>query len=232
MSLLNKGKISRLRHNWINANSILKHISKFSTQINKGCLLDIGCGRMPYRQFFRKTDFYIGIDLPLEKSATKSIKHADLFADALYLPFQEKTFDGVLATEVLEHVPDGKKLFAEISRILKPGGKLLVTVPMVIRLHEEPHDDILNSLLGLRYLCAENNLNVLNIEATSGFWETIGQEINRHFWEHLNRKRNIFLSAIIIPVCLIIQFLAYFLDRLDHDPKLPLGWCLLAEKPG
>ncbi len=50
-------------------------------------------------------------------------------ANALSLPFGDDTFDHVIASEVLEHIPDDTDAMAEIARITKPGGTITVTVP-------------------------------------------------------------------------------------------------------
>ncbi|MEO9222570.1 MAG: class I SAM-dependent methyltransferase [Mycobacteriaceae bacterium] len=49
--------------------------------------------------------------------------------DALNLPFDDDSFDVVLISEVLEHVPEDARAIAELTRILKPGGVAAVTVP-------------------------------------------------------------------------------------------------------
>jgi SAM-dependent methyltransferase len=49
--------------------------------------------------------------------------------DVLALPFPDGSFDAVIASEVLEHIPDDERAMAEITRIVKPGGQVAVTVP-------------------------------------------------------------------------------------------------------
>ncbi len=49
--------------------------------------------------------------------------------DALHLPFPDATFDAVIISEVMEHIPDDKGVLAEMVRVLRPGGRLAVTVP-------------------------------------------------------------------------------------------------------
>jgi SAM-dependent methyltransferase len=49
--------------------------------------------------------------------------------DALALPFADGTFDKIIAAEVLEHIPDDMGAMAELARVLRPGGRLAVTVP-------------------------------------------------------------------------------------------------------
>jgi SAM-dependent methyltransferase len=49
--------------------------------------------------------------------------------DALRLPFADGTFDRIIASEVLEHIPDDVAAMTELARVLKPGGSMAVTVP-------------------------------------------------------------------------------------------------------
>lgn len=49
--------------------------------------------------------------------------------DALHLPFADGTFDRVIASEVLEHIPDDEAAMRELARVLRPGGTMAVTVP-------------------------------------------------------------------------------------------------------
>ncbi|MGH9021369.1 MAG: class I SAM-dependent methyltransferase [Acidimicrobiales bacterium] len=50
-------------------------------------------------------------------------------ADALHLPFADASFDRIIASEVLEHIPDDAAVMAELARVLRPGGTMAVTVP-------------------------------------------------------------------------------------------------------
>ncbi len=49
--------------------------------------------------------------------------------DALALPFADGTFDRVICSEVLEHIPDDRAALAELARVLRPGGTMAITVP-------------------------------------------------------------------------------------------------------
>lgn len=49
--------------------------------------------------------------------------------DALALPFEDSSFDRIIAAEVLEHIPDDRGAIAELVRVLAPGGRIAVTVP-------------------------------------------------------------------------------------------------------
>ena len=50
-------------------------------------------------------------------------------ADALKLPFADGTFDRIICSEVLEHIPDDHTAIAELARVLRPGGSIALTVP-------------------------------------------------------------------------------------------------------
>ena len=95
-------------------------------------VLDVGCGD----GFFARTVFgktiEMGIDLD-ERELALAAKNGGyrkvLRADATRLPFASKSYKTVISNCVLEHVPNIQKAFDEISRVLKPGGRLIITVP-------------------------------------------------------------------------------------------------------
>lgn len=64
-------------------------------------------------------------DEPLAPSAHGS----SVQGNTLHLPFPDATFDRVMASEVLEHIPDDHIAMAEIARVTKPGGTIAITVP-------------------------------------------------------------------------------------------------------
>lgn len=69
-----------------------------------------------------------------------SEKGADLLSDAAAVALSAKSFDIVICSELLEHVPDPRPVLAESFRLLKPGGTLLITVPFLFPIHADPHD--------------------------------------------------------------------------------------------
>jgi len=100
-------------------------------------VLEIGCGRGFYLKTLKSIwpDLKVtGIDLNqkyLDKARNflGNLSVQLIKADATALPFDNKTFDRVIASEVLEHILDDKKAIAEMYRVLKPGGIAMVTVP-------------------------------------------------------------------------------------------------------
>jgi len=97
-------------------------------------MLDLGCGKGVYDQALAKRGMrIIGIDFDAQSLAFCKVKNAFggeyLRGVAESLPFNSGIFDAVIVIEVLEHVFDFEKTIVEISRVLKPGGILLSTVP-------------------------------------------------------------------------------------------------------
>ena len=111
-------------------------------------VLDLGCGEGRHAIAAAVLDGVdtIGVDLCLDDLATARRREREfreslgdaapadaLFAlmagDALRLPFADGTFDAVICSEVLEHIPDYRAALREIARVLKPGARLCASVP-------------------------------------------------------------------------------------------------------
>ena len=126
-----------------------------SADIQKGeQWLDIGCGQRPYEDLFPDKS-YVGIDVE-ESGRAASLKSADLYYDGYNFPFLAETFDGVLCTEVLEHVEDTDKFLSNMADIVKPGGTLVLTVPFIWQQHETPYDFYRFTEFGLRSVLEKN----------------------------------------------------------------------------
>ena len=107
-------------------------------------VLDLGCGegRHVISAYVEGAVHSVGVDLSLDDLRTTAQKFADFAepdnpdkafglssANALQLPFADDTFDKVICSEVLEHIPDYQGALGEIERVLKPGGLLCASVP-------------------------------------------------------------------------------------------------------
>jgi SAM-dependent methyltransferase len=93
----------------------------------KGKLLDCGCGDLPYFDFYRPlVQDIVALDI------AEDLRHADIISDlANALPFEDATFDTVLLTDVIGHVPNAQLLFSECIRVLKYNGVLILTSPFM-----------------------------------------------------------------------------------------------------
>ena len=63
----------------------------------------------------------------------------DIVCDITAIPEPESSFDVILCSEVLEHVPEPVKVIKELGRLLKPGGKLILTAPFASLVHFAPY---------------------------------------------------------------------------------------------
>ncbi|MFC2171524.1 class I SAM-dependent methyltransferase [Acidobacteriota bacterium] len=98
-------------------------------------ILDVGCGNLLDYPIFKGAGCcYIGVDFSVEMlrdgvGRYPECKGRVVIADARQLPFRMESFDRVVASEIVEHVPEYEKIFNEIAPILKPGGTLTVSCP-------------------------------------------------------------------------------------------------------
>ena len=140
-------------------------------------------GDKPYEAWFRPfVSAYIGVEHGATFAATAAGARGrpDVVYGAGTLPFRDGCFDTVLSVQVLEHTPRPAALMAEMSRVLAPGGVLILTAPFQFRLHEQPHDYFRYSPHGLRQLCADAGLDVFETIAQGSLWTVIGHKLNTY----------------------------------------------------
>ena len=108
-------------------------------------VLDLGCGGGRHAfEVYRRGAHVVAADrdegelasvqamfeaMAAEGEAPAGARAATVKADALLLPFADATFDVVIAAEILEHIPDDERAMAEITRVVRPGGIVAITVP-------------------------------------------------------------------------------------------------------
>jgi SAM-dependent methyltransferase len=104
----------------------------------RGLVLDVGSADGRAREWLCDCQ-YVSLDYPTTATQMYGTR-PDIFADAGALPILDSSIDTVLLLEVLEHVGDARAVLANIARVLKPGGLLLLSVPFLYPLHDSPHD--------------------------------------------------------------------------------------------
>ncbi len=122
---------------WITRKELRRAIARYAPDLH-GNLLDFGCGAKPYRELFSAST-YVGCDVPTGGHNHKG-EDIDVFFDGRRLPFPDSAFDSIFSSEVFEHVFDLQAVLGELSRVLRPGGRVLATVPFIWHEHEEPFD--------------------------------------------------------------------------------------------
>lgn len=112
-------------------------------------VLDIGCGARPYESLFAgRVRSYVGVD-------GRPGPGVDVIAQADAIPMDDASFDCVLSSQVVEHVPDPHAAVREMHRLLRPGGVLLLSTHGVARYHPNPEDYWRWTHAGLERLVAE-----------------------------------------------------------------------------
>lgn len=134
-----------------------------------GRVLDIGCADGWARNLLIDCD-YVGLDYPTTATGLYGTR-PQVFADGAHLPFASSSFDTVLLLEVLEHVTDAESVLAEICRVLKPEGRLLISVPFLYPLHDAPHDYRRYTAPGMAQALARAGLNPTAIVPRNGGFE-------------------------------------------------------------
>jgi SAM-dependent methyltransferase len=133
-----------------------------------GRLLDLGCGQVPlfgaYQAFISSStcvDWIRGV-------------HTDIECDLSQpLPLSDSEYDTILVSDVLEHVPDPGLLWREIARVIAPGGKVIVNVPFMYWIHEDPHDYYRYTSFALERFVQLNSFRLLELRTTGGVVEVL-----------------------------------------------------------
>ncbi len=202
-----------------------------------GKVLDAGAGESPYKVYFPHAH-YVGVDSAIGQ-ARWDYSLLDVRADLLALPFRDLAFDLGISTQVLEHVREPKALLAELFRVLKPGGRLLLTAPQGWYEHQTPHDYFRFTSFALRYLLEKAGFKVEELEPIGGYFWYLGHRIGHLpkvlFPAHRSQAQRILffpLEALtFILFAGLIPMIVGSLDILDQERWATLGYRCLARKP-
>ncbi len=172
-------------------------------------VLDLGAGKGHFRDLFKNSD-YTAVDFyPYE--------NIDIVADLTeILPFESETWDYVVLSNVLEHISKPRELLKECHRILKKGGKLLITVPFFIKLHQQPYDFYRYTEYALQDLLSDfNKVEIQRLGTISGIYKSILRDL-------FGLK-----TRLLRPVYYLVMLLTSF--KADHRNYLQ-GYAVIAVK--
>ncbi|MBW2000316.1 MAG: class I SAM-dependent methyltransferase [Deltaproteobacteria bacterium] len=204
-------KLDWKSHNWlamlINNRSLRKNI-----HLIKGRVVDLGCGDCQYKEdILEVAEEYIGVDW--EKTPHQS-QQVDIFADLNgRLPFEDGFADTFLSFQVLEHLPEPLNFLKECHRILREKGALVLTVPFMWGIHEEPHDYYRYTRYGLKYLLEEAGFTGIRVEENTGFWQMWVLKFNYH----VNRRCRGYSRIFWVIPWFLGQLASIALDMVDRD---------------
>lgn len=162
----------------------------------KGMLLDFGCGIKPYQELFN-VENYVGVDIKQPESKYIS-KKVDIIYDGKTLPFADNSFDSIFTSEVIEHIFEIDYTLAELNRVLKKSSHILMTLPFVMEEHEIPYDFARYTSFGIRYLLIKHGFEIVHMEKTTNYIETIIQMWNIFIFGFLSNKNAIIRNLLIL----------------------------------
>lgn len=154
-------------------NGIAAFVAAAAREVADGArVVDVGAGDAPYRELFAHAD-YVTIDW--EHSMHGDSASSDISASADQLPLDDASVDAVLLTEVLEHLSAPDVALSEIARVLRPAGRLYLTVPFVWILHEMPFDYFRYTPSALLMLLERSGFDEISITPRGDYFTTIAQ---------------------------------------------------------
>lgn len=194
----------------------------------KGRLLDLGCGNVPlfevYRNFVKEN---ICVDWAHTLHKNKYIDHeCDL---SRKLPLADASFDTIILSDVLEHIPEPANLWQEMFRLLKPQGKVLMNVPFYYWLHETPHDYYRYTEHALRRFAKMTGFDVLLIATIGGVPEIVTDIVAKN----LLRLGRLGSVAAIAVQSACYRFIHTSVGRKisqNTATNFPLGYFMIAQK--
>lgn len=184
-------------------------------------VLDYGCADAPYRGLFAEGVEYVGADLSGNPAASVEI------APDGSLPEPDASFDFVLSTQALEHVIDPALYLAECARVLRPGGRLLLSTHGTMVFHPDPVDLWRWTTQGLERVIIDAGLEIERFEGVVGLSATGLQLLQDGMLLRIP-------GVLHRPVSLAFQLLIAAVDRFSRpeDRRLnALVFAVIARKP-
>lgn len=164
-------------------------VKKTLGQIPAGSrILDAGAGQCQFREFCSHLDYVAQDFTKYDGQGDAKGLHMgswdyskiDIASDITAIPVADASFDAVMCTEVFEHLPDPVAAIREFSRLLRPGGHLVLTAPFCSLTHFAPYHFYtgFNRYFYERYL-TEYGFVIDELTENGNFFEFLAQEIHR-----------------------------------------------------
>jgi ubiquinone/menaquinone biosynthesis C-methylase UbiE len=201
--------------------SNLRHYAK-----NK--LLDLGCGKVPLYEAYK--DFVSEIVCLDWGNSLHGNVHLDHECDLTQpLPFNDEEFDTIILSDVLEHIPQPEKLWAEMTRILAPDGKIIMNVPFYYCIHEQPYDYYRYTSFALERFVQISGLHLIKLCCLGGALEVMADVFSKNIC-NLPLLGNLIASYIqwFTFSIRLTKFGKLISERTQK--RFPLGYFLVASK--
>jgi len=147
------------------------------------------------------------------------------------IPFDADAFDVVVCSHVLEHVPDDRFLLAEIRRLLRPGGRALLNVPLNEGRYADPHHVRRYTASSFARRVAEAGLEVVRVLAADRIWNLFGWIFEARLHRRAGPAGFLVSAAVNLYFAMIPDPVAEALDRL-LDGALPVRQFVVVARKG
>lgn len=191
-------------------------------------ILDIGGEKKSRKGQFNINEYaekilYLNIDSETEP---------DFLSDATEIPVKSNHFNVVICSQLLEHVIDPLKVLKEIFRVLRPGGKLLLSTPFLYRVHADPIDYARYTDFYWKINLKQIGFKKIKVESHGYFFSVLANMFKTSAKE--SQKKQIIISVLPTLIAGFFTQLAVFLDKKIKNPVLKtysLGFGVTAIKP-
>lgn len=203
-------------------------------------ILDAGAGECRYKEYcnhlqYTSQDFGRegkgdGVGLQTREWDTSKI---DIVSDITDIPVEDKTFDNILCTEVLEHLPYPEKAIKEFARILKSKGRLILTAPFCSQTHFAPfHFCTGFNIYWYREILKKYGFEIIEYQTNGNYFDFLCQELLR---APLVIKKYSFLSYLgfvsyLVTVPLTLLLVAMSKLSRNSETQLCFGYHVLAKR--
>jgi SAM-dependent methyltransferase len=136
-------------------------------------VLDFGAGSSPYRSYIKHTNYTTA-----DVAQNKNFKIDVIIEPNKKIPLNDDSYDLILLTDVIAHVPDYRNTLDECYRLLKKGGELIISTPFIYRENETPNDIIRFTSFGLKNALAASNYESITVNKVGNFAFTMYCNIN------------------------------------------------------
>lgn len=217
-------------------------IAAQAASVPKGAkVLDVGAGSAPYRALFNQCDYSTQDFSELKPDQLRHGGYGaiDIVSPAHAIPVTDASFDVLLCTEVLEHVPEPIAVIREFGRILRPGGRLILTAPLGSGIHQEPYH-FYGGYTPYWYekFLAENGFESVGVTANAGTLRHIAQETIRFVrltgpfgfaapW-YIHLVWLPFWIMLAPALAFAVPIAAKLLDRYDAEKRFTVGYHVTA----
>jgi ubiquinone/menaquinone biosynthesis C-methylase UbiE len=232
MSLSVGTKNSSTRDNWI--------IEKIKQLPAKVRLLDAGCGEQRFKKYCAHIN-YVAMDFAEYdglgdgsglQTGSFDQSNLDIVADITDIPEPDESFDAIMCIEVIEHVHNPVQAINELTRLLKPGGTMIMTAPFASLTHFAPYHYATGfNRYFYEYHAERLGLHVTEITPNGNFFEFLAQELRRVPYCEQKYSSKVTGKIYQLAFRVILRYLQK-LSNHDHGSSefLNFGWQVVMKK--